>query len=232
ADIAAGGQGAPLVPPFHDWLFRSRDTHIAVLNIGGIANITLLSADDSPVVGFDIGPGNTLLDAWIGEQRQLPFDRNGDWAADGTVVEALLDAMMADAYFAAPAPKSTGFEHFNLHWLKGFDIENLNPTDVQATLSELTARTIAAAIDTHAPATRGLHVCGGGVHNSDLMRRLARHLPDTTVCSTLDAGLDPDWVEAAAFAWLAMRTMNQQSGNLPSVTGASRKVVLGAIHYS
>ncbi len=230
ADIAAGGQGAPLTPPFHDWLFRSRDVNRAVLNIGGIANITVLPSKDAPVVGFDTGPGNTLLDAWIREQRDEPYDRDGRWAGDGKHVPALLDKFLADDYFDLPPPKSTGLEHFNLGWLHRFDVGDYTPRDVQATLSELTAQTVADAIATHAPATQELYVCGGGVHNQDLMRRLSRRLGDIKTASTLEAGLDPDWVEAAAFAWLAMRTMNQQSGNLPSVTGASRKVVLGAIH--
>jgi anhydro-N-acetylmuramic acid kinase len=230
ADIAAGGQGAPLVPPFHDWLFRSRSEQRAILNIGGIANITVLPTDDSPIVGFDTGPGNTLLDAWISEQRGLPYDSDGRWAADGEIIPSLLDEMMADDYFDLKPPKSTGLEYFNLDWLRAFGIEGQKPEDVQATLSELTARTIADAIDRHCPATQALYVCGGGVHNHDLLRRLGSCLCGAALGSTLDAGLDPDWVEAAAFAWLAMRTMKKQSGNLPSVTGASRKLVLGAIH--
>jgi anhydro-N-acetylmuramic acid kinase len=231
ADIAAGGQGAPLVPPFHDWLFRAKGTHRVVLNLGGIANVTVLPGDDSPVIGFDTGPGNTLLDAWIGAQRALPYDSDGQWAASGAVITGLLDELMADEYFELLPPKSTGFEHFNLGWLKACAIEDQSPRDIQATLSELTARTVAAAIDTHAPATKEVYVCGGGAHNQDLMRRLKNRLPDKDVASTLEVGLDPDWVEAAAFAWLAMRTINKETGNLPSVTGASHRVVLGAIHY-
>ncbi|MGB5331680.1 MAG: anhydro-N-acetylmuramic acid kinase [Woeseiaceae bacterium] len=231
ADIAAGGQGAPLVPPFHDWLFRSPDVSRAVLNIGGIANVTVLSASDAPVTGFDTGPGNTLLDAWIRERRDEPYDSDGQWAADGKHIRSLLEKFLADDYFNLPPPKSTGLEYFNSRWLHRFDVDNYDPGDVQATLSELTARTVADAIGRHAPATRELYVCGGGAHNRDLLRRLSGHLDKIRVASTLDAGLDPDWVEAAAFAWLAMRTMNRQSGNLPSVTGASRKVALGAIHF-
>lgn len=231
ADIAAGGQGAPLVPPFHDWLFRAVGTHRIVLNLGGIANITVLPGDDSPVIGFDTGPGNTLLDAWIGARRALPYDAGGQWAAAGTVISGLLDELMADGYFRLPPPKSTGFEHFNLGWLTAYRIENQSPRDVQATLSELTARTVATAIDEHAPATTEVYVCGGGAHNLDLMRRLRNRLAGKRLASTLEVGLDPDWVEAAAFAWLAMRTMNKKTGNLPSVTGATHRVVLGAIHY-
>jgi len=230
SDIAVGGQGAPLVPPFHDWLFRRPGVNRIVLNIGGIANVTVLPADDQPVTGFDTGPGNTLLDAWINEQRGLRYDAEGQWAATGNAVQSLLDQLMEDDYFHLPAPKSTGFEHFNLGWLRAFGVDDHEPGDVQATLSEVTARTIAAAIDHYAPATEEVFVCGGGIHNTDLMQRLGLHLPRTELASTLDAGLDPDWVEAAAFAWLAMRTKTMQSGNLPSVTGAGRKTVLGAIH--
>jgi len=230
ADIAVGGQGAPLVPPFHDWLFRSRSEDRAVLNIGGIANITVLPGDGSPIVGFDTGPGNTLLDAWISEQSDVPYDSDGRWAADGAIIRPLLDKLLADDYFDLPPPKSTGLEHFNPDWLRQFSVEDHDPQDVQATLSEFTARTIAAAVKKHGPATRTLYVCGGGVHNKDLLRRLKSGLRDATIASTLQAGLDPDWVEAAAFAWLAMRTVTKQTGNLPDVTGAGRKVVLGAIH--
>jgi len=232
ADIAAGGQGAPLVPPFHEWLFREVGAHRVVLNLGGIANVTVLPGDDSPIVGFDTGPGNTLLDAWIDAERALPYDTDGQWAAAGNVVPDLLDKFMADGYFRLPPPKSTGFEHFNLGWLKACGVADQSPCDVQATLSELTARTVAAAIDTHAPATKEVYVCGGGVHNLDLMQRLNNRLSNRRIRSTLEVGLDPDWVEAAAFAWLAMRTVNKKTGNLTSVTGAGHRVVLGAIHYA
>lgn len=231
ADMAVGGQGAPLVPPFHDWLFRGRDSHCAVLNIGGIANLTILPVDGAAVTGFDTGPGNTLLDAWIGKQRGRRYDQDGQWAASGKVIEPLLLRLMADDYFQKPAPKSTGFEDFNLDWLSRHRLASSNPQDVQATLAELTARTVAEALERHAPATRHVYVCGGGAHNLDLISRLVNRLGSIKVASTEDAGLDPDWVEATAFAWLAMRTMNKKSGNLPNVTGASRKVVLGAIHW-
>lgn len=230
ADLAAGGQGAPLVPPFHEWLFAAAGSPRVVLNIGGIANITVLPGDDTAITGFDTGPGNTLMDAWIKEQRGLPFDEGGHWAAGGKTIDRLLNALLTDAYFDLPAPKSTGFEHFNLDWLRSFDMDNEAAVDVQATLSELTAISVAAAIEKSAETTREILVCGGGVHNKDLLRRLGNRLPGIAINSTADAGLDPDWVEAAAFAWLAMRTMNQQTGNLPSVTGARHKKVLGAIH--
>ncbi|MGB5336178.1 MAG: anhydro-N-acetylmuramic acid kinase [Woeseiaceae bacterium] len=232
ADIAAGGQGAPLVPPFHDWLFGAAGSPRVVLNLGGIANITVLPGDDTAIIGFDTGPGNTLMDAWIEANRGLPFDEGGAWAAGGNVIEGLLKALLADAYFDLPAPKSTGFEHFNLDWLRSFGLNDEAPADVQATLSELTAMSVAAAIDRSAAATSDIFVCGGGAHNTDLLRRLGARLPGKTISSTADVGLDPDWVEAAAFAWLAMRTMQRETGNLPSVTGADHKKVLGAIHYA
>ena len=230
-DIAAGGQGAPLVPPFHRWLFGKAGSDRVVLNLGGIANITMLPGDDSPVIGFDTGPANTLLDAWISEQRKLPYDSRGKWAAAGKVSQRLLDAMLTDAYFALAPPKSTGFEHFNLDWLRSFDIDDERPVDVQTTLAELTAITVSKSIAATAPSVLDVFVCGGGVHNEHLMSRLRDYLPTSTIYSTEAAGLAPDWVEATAFAWLAMRTMQGKTGNLPSVTGAKRKRRLGAIHY-
>ena len=230
ADIAAGGQGAPLVPPFHDWLFGGTGSERVILNIGGIANVTILRADGSPVVGFDTGPGNTLLDRWIHRHRKMPFDRNGEWAASGKADDELLERLLSFGYFRLEPPKSTGLEDFNLDWLMQHEIAAYAPADVQATLSELTARSVAEAVKRHAPGTAELFVCGGGAYNADLLRRIARHLPETAIGSTADVGLDPEWVEAVAFAWLAMRAINNETGNLPSVTGASHKVVLGTIH--
>jgi anhydro-N-acetylmuramic acid kinase len=228
ADMAVGGQGAPLVPPFHAWLF-GEDESRAILNIGGIANVTVLGGD--VVTGFDTGPGNTLLDAWIRKHRKRPFDDRGEWAASGTVDETLLEQLLGYEYFELGPPKSTGVEEFNLAWLARFGVEALAPADVQATLAELTARSIALHVERHAGTASEVLVCGGGAHNGDLLQRLARNLPATSIDSTLAAGLHPDWVEAAAFAWLAMRTLSGQTGNLPSVTGARRKVVLGTLHY-
>ena len=230
ADIAAGGQGAPLVPPFHDWLFGGTGKPRAILNIGGIANVTLLGSSGDPVSGFDTGPGNTLLDRWIQLHCNEPFDRDGAWAAKGKVITPLLERFLDYPYFTRTPPKSTGLEEFNLAWLTNHVALEHEAVDVQATLCELTATTIANDILQYAPSTEEIFVCGGGAHNANLLARLARILPEVRVDSTASAGLHPDWVEAAAFAWLAMRTMNNQTGNLPSVTGASRKVVLGAIH--
>lgn len=229
ADIALGGQGAPLVPPFHEWLFRSEDMDRCVLNIGGIANVTVLPAGGG-VTGFDTGPGNTLLDVWIREHRDKPFDDAGNWAASGTPDEKLLGAMLADPYFDRAPPKSTGFEHFNGEWLAGFDVAARRPADVQATLCELTAVSIANALQSHAPKTRELLVCGGGVHNGYLLRRLLEHLPDLEIHSSGEFGLDPDAVEACAFAWLAKRALERKPGNAPGVTGAARPAVLGAVY--
>jgi anhydro-N-acetylmuramic acid kinase len=229
ADIALGGQGAPLVPAFHEWLFDKDGSTRVVLNLGGIANITVLHGSDAPTTGFDTGPANTLMDAWIAKHRDKPFDRDGLWASQGTVIPDLLATLLADSYFAAPPPKSTGFEYFNLDWLDAVSIEAYDPVDVQATLSALTAESVAQAVRRHAPDASELFICGGGVHNSDLLRRLGVALPGTQVLSTASVGLDPDWVEAAAFAWLAMRNTQGLPGNLPSVTGAERSVVLGRV---
>lgn len=229
ADLALGGQGAPLTPLFHEWLYRRAGSCRVILNIGGIANITILPADDRQSSGFDTGPGNTLLDAWINKNREASFDHNGSWAAQGTVDDNLLSRLLADQYFHAPPPKSTGFEYFNLAWLEAAGIAGIAPADVQATLCALTARSVSAAIQNFATDTSDVFVCGGGAHNAELMTQLQAALPGSQVDSTATVGLDPDWVEAAAFAWLAMRTMNGLPGNLPAVTGARREAVLGAI---
>jgi anhydro-N-acetylmuramic acid kinase len=229
-DIEIGGQGAPLAPAFHEWLFRRGGETRVVLNIGGIANITVLHGDNSSTTGFDTGPGNTLLDAWIRRHQGAPYDPDGQWSSAGTVIEGLLKRLMADPYFELSPPKSTGFEYFNLDWLDGVLHPDHDPVDVQATLCQLTADSIAQAIRTAAADASEVLVCGGGVHNRDLMAKLQAALSDTRVQSTAAAGLDPDWVEAVAFAWLAMRTTHGETGNLPSVTGAARAAVLGTVH--
>ncbi len=231
-DMAAGGQGAPLVPAFHQAVFRHAHVDRVILNIGGIANLTLLPANrDKPVSGFDTGPGNALLDAWIARHRQQDCDHEGRWAATGTVIPALLQQLLADDFFHQPPPKSTGRDVFSLDWLdaqlKGGDYP---AADVQATLLMLTARSIAEAVHHHAPDYPQLLVCGGGVHNTALMQQLGQLLTGMEVKSTAQAGLDPDWVEAVAFAWLARQTLRHRTGNLPSVTGASQAVILGGIY--
>lgn len=230
-DMAVGGEGAPLAPAFHQWLFGSDKQQRVVLNIGGIANVTILPGDATSVTGFDTGPGNGLMDAWIQQEKGEPFDDAGTWASDGKLLPDLLTRMLADPYFDRSPPKSTGFEYFNLDWIsKHVDGESFQPVDIQTTLLALTARTIHEAIAHHAPDTRAILVCGGGVHNDALMEGLTRILPSAKWSSTVDFGLDPDWVEAAAFAWLAKQTLLGRPGNLPSVTGARQPEVLGAIY--
>jgi len=231
ADIAAGGQGAPLAPAFHKAVFAAPTENRVVLNIGGIANITILPAARPEIVtGFDTGPGNTLMDAWARTHLGTVMDAHGQWAAGGRINQHLLDALLADPYFRVTPPKSTGREYFNMDWLAAHaQAHELPVRDVQATLCELTVRSIATAIAAHAPATGRLLVCGGGVHNTHLLRRLEQALPQMNVESTGMHGLDPDWVEAAAFAWLARQTIEGKPGNLPAVTGATRPVVLGRL---
>ncbi len=230
-DIAAGGQGAPLVPAFHAAAFRHATQTRVILNIGGIANVTLLPADATmPVLGFDTGPGNLLLDAWAGKHLGTAHDAGGAYAASGAVTQALLNAFLADPYFTATPPKSTGRDHFNMAWLAAYKLEQYRPQDVQATLAALTAHSIADAIARWCPGSTQVFVCGGGAHNTDLMARLASALKGLPLATTDALGLHPDWVEAVAFAWLARAGMNGQPGNLPAVTGAKGPRVLGAIY--
>ena len=231
-DIAVGGEGAPLTPAFHQWLFSSTEKTRAILNIGGIANVTMLSPP--AVTGFDTGPGNTLLDGWTRSNLDKPFDDDGNWARSGNVSEPLLDEMLSDPYFKLPPPKSTGFEYFNGAWVRSkvssAPAANLAAADIQATLAELSACTIATSILQYSPGIEEVLVCGGGVHNTDLMQRLRSYLAGTQVISTDAFGLHPDWVEAAAFAWLAKRCLEGKPGNLPQVTGADRAEILGAVY--
>ena len=232
-DMAAGGQGAPLAPAFHQALLRDSQINRVVLNLGGIANITVLPKDqNTAVTGFDTGPANGLIDAWAERHLHAPMDANGDWAASGTPDQALLDALLDDPYFSQPPPKSSGRETFNLQWLEKTlsHFPDKQANDVQATLTELTTLSVAQAITKYAPETEQVLVCGGGVHNPQLMQRLAAHLPEQTVESSQIAGIDPDWVEAMAFAWLAKQTLDGKAGNLPTVTGAHHTVILGAIY--
>jgi len=236
-DVALGGEGAPLATAFHQWFLSDPKEHRVVLNLGGIANITVLPAVGAPVFGFDTGPANTLLDAWIQACMDRTYDRDGDWGTRGRVSGELLESLLSDPYFRSPPPKSTGFEYFNLSWLrrhisKVSKADSIWDEDVQATLTELTARSVADAVRRYAPATRRLLVCGGGVRNGGLMRRLKEQLPEAVVQSTAGYGIDPGWVEAATFAWLAKRCLDREPGNLPAVTGASRETILGGIYYA
>lgn len=235
-DIALGGQGAPLVPAFHQHVFAADQVDRTIVNIGGIANITLLPKNNpGPIVGFDTGPGNGMMDAWINDIFNEPYDKNGAWGLQGTVDEKLLQNFLADSYFRKAPPKSTGREYFNLDWVKKHLDQvggKIAPVDVQTTLVELTARTIIDAI-LHYLAAGEILVCGGGAHNAFLLTRL-RDLgkPHFQVETTQKYGVDPDWVEAMAFAWLARQTMNRLPGNLPSVTGAKLPAVLGGVYFA
>jgi len=232
ADMEAGGQGAPLAPAFHNAVFRSAVEDRAVLNIGGIANLTYLPADPaSDVIGFDTGPGNTLMDAWIWKHRNLRYDEHGAWAASAAPDPELLAALLADPYFPRSPPKSTGLEYFNLTWLKTMLLRTLADDAVQATLLALTVESISSALWRFLPKTQSVFVCGGGAYNAALMQSLRKRLDGITVDTTQSLGIDPDWIEASAFAWLAHRRMQELPGNLPSVTGAQRSVLLGNISH-
>lgn len=233
-DMAAGGQGAPLVPAFHQAVFQHPAKNRVILNIGGIANITMLPASGQHSTGFDTGPGNCLMDLWCARKRGRPYDNNGDWAARGNPDDELVRALSDDSYFQLPPPKSTGTEYFGGEWLdrKLKAHPGLSDEDVQASLLAFTASTISQAIERWAPAAEEVLVCGGGVHNQALLNKLSRLISPIPVRSTGDiaGGLDPDWVEAAAFAWLARQALEGIPGNLPSVTGARHPVILGGIY--
>lgn len=230
-DLAAGGQGAPLVPAFHAACFRSPDEHRAVLNIGGMANLTILPADTSqPVTGFDTGPGNVLMDGWIAQHRGEHFDQGGQWAATGKIISTLLNNLMAEPYLQLSPPKSTGRELFHSGWLKAQLPDASTAEDIQATLNAFTARSVATALQTWAPQTQRLLVCGGGAHNTQLLSTLSGYLPNVCVETTSSHGMHPDWIEAAAFAWMAKETLAARPSNIPSVTGARHPVILGGIY--
>jgi anhydro-N-acetylmuramic acid kinase len=230
ADIESGGQGAPLAPLLHRHLFFDETESRAILNLGGIANLTFLHRDGS-VSGHDCGPANCLLDLWTMTQQARPFDAGGEWAASGKPVPGLLQDMLADPYFSRPPPKSTGLEYFNRAWLEPFLARHCaDPADVQCTLAELTARSVAQALEQGTRAVERLLVCGGGVHNTDLLARLARLLPDTRVQSTRHHGMHPDWVEAVLFAWLARERLAGRLQHTRPITGAEKAVLLGELH--
>jgi len=242
-DMAVGGQGAPLAPGFHQFLFQetsqTKSQHSAILNVGGIANLTILPAESQqPITGFDTGPGNCLLDEWIQQENNQPFDKNGDWARQGKLNEDVLTVLLNDPYFLKCPPKSTGREYFNLAWIserckqKNIDTASLSAQDIQTTLASLSAITIARAVAEHAPQTQQVYVCGGGAHNQFLLELLQAQLGDVSLATTSELGLDPDWVEACAFGWLAQQRINNNPANVPSVTGASKPVVLGVVYQN
>lgn len=232
-DLAAGGQGAPLMPAFHAAHLRVNDVNRVVVNIGGMANITLLPANENKrVTGFDTGPGNVLLDGWYQRHQKGRYDKAGQWAASGKIDEGLLQRMQRDKFFSLTPPKSTGRDHFDMRWLDKIikrHGKRLQRKHIQATLCELTAWSIATAINDYAADAHDVIVCGGGVHNTALMFRLQALLDGKQVLSSEDFDIDPDYMEAIGFAWLAKRTLEGRHGNLPSVTGAHHPVVLGGV---
>lgn len=229
-DIAVKGQGAPLVPAFHQAVFSHADENRCIVNIGGIANITVLTQTE-PVIGFDTGPGNTLMDLWIHQHLGQQFDSNGTWARTGKVQPHLLTQLKQDPYFSAQPPKSTGKEYFSLTWLEQTitDIQQYKPEDIQASLCQLSAETIADAIKKYCPNNQRTLICGGGIHNQYLLKLIEQELGQS-VSSTEAFGVNPDHVEAIAFAWLARQSLNHLPGNLKEVTGAETPVILGGIY--
>jgi anhydro-N-acetylmuramic acid kinase len=228
-DIAAGGQGAPLVPAFHDHVLRHPDIHRVILNIGGIANLTDLPPGKN-TTGFDSGPGNLLLDAWIARHQSKPYDKDGAWAASGKINAVLLQRLLSETFFAAVPPKSTGRDLFNLAWLESYLTGSESLADVQATLLALTGDSIAAAVQRFCAGAKEIYLCGGGAHNATLVSHLQRALPQCRIQKTEVLGIAADWMEAIAFAWLAQQTLHLHPGNLPAVTGAKHPCVLGAIY--
>jgi anhydro-N-acetylmuramic acid kinase len=233
-DIANGGQGAPLTPAFHEFLFRDKNYNRVILNIGGIANITLLSANPhSDTIGFDTGPGNTLLDNWAQHTMGYSYDNAGKWGNTGACQPKLLQKLLADPYFALPPPKSTGREYFNLDWLNQCaNIADYSPVDVQRTLAEFTATTIMNAINQYMASPSQIFICGGGIYNQLLLQLLDEKKGYHTLHSTAEFGLSPDWVEAVAFAWFAKQTLNGQAINLTRITGATKCSILGGIYLA
>lgn len=231
ADIALGGQGAPLAPLFHQWLLARQPEPSVVVNIGGIANVSIIKPGRVPT-GFDTGPGNTLLDGWCERHTGERFDRDGVWAAGGQVIDSLLADLLRDPYFASEPPKSTGREYFNMEWLatRLQGVDTTVPENVQATLAELTASSIADAVLRNSPESESVRLCGGGALNTDLYNRIGKRLPDALVETTDAIGVPPAWMEAAAFAWLARARIKLEAAGAPTVTGASRAGVLGAVH--
>jgi len=230
-DIAAGGQGAPLVPAFHDKVLRHSDIHRVIVNIGGISNLTDLPPHQA-TTGFDCGPGNLLMDAWCARHTGKPYDDNGAWAASGKVLPSLLKQMLDEPFFTLPPPKSTGRDLFNMTWLQGKLSGGEKAEDVQATLLELTCETVAHSIQQYCVGAKEVYLCGGGAHNRVLLNHLAALLFDRSIHTTNILGVDSDYLEAIAFAWMAQQTLHGKPVNLPLVTGARHSCVMGAIYHS
>jgi anhydro-N-acetylmuramic acid kinase len=227
-DMANGGQGAPLVPAFHEKIFAEQGKNRVIVNIGGIANITLLTS--APLQGYDTGPGNHLMNAWAQLHWQVPYDQKGIIASKGRIQKNLLEKLLEDPYFQTPAPKATGPEYFNLHWLKKYLSANIAKEDIQATLTELTAESIVREIKKNFTQCE-IYICGGGVHNDFLMERIRVLAAPNHVATTAIFGIDPDWMEAMAFAFLAKQTLEGKPGNITSVTGARAATILGGVYF-
>jgi anhydro-N-acetylmuramic acid kinase len=228
-DLCLGGQGAPLAPLYHQELFHKEDKNIACLNLGGIANLSLLDSSGK-VSGFDTGPANCLLDAWIKHNQNLDYDEGGNWARGGKINQRLLAKLFDDDYFLKPHPKSTDKAYFSLEWLNKKRDEQLNPQDVQATLLELTVQTVAQSLTQHFARCDELIVCGGGARNEYLLERLKSALTPVKVSISDDHGVDADYIEAMMFAWLAAKTLKRETLDLRNITGSSKPVILGAIY--
>lgn len=230
-DIAAGGQGAPLVPAFHDTVFRHPHIHRVIVNIGGICNLTNLSPEGS-TTGFDCGPGNLLMDSWCFKHLGEPYDDKGRWASTGKLLPSLLEIFLAESFFIQPPPKSSGRDLFNMSWLEKMLQGDERPQDVQATLLEMTCQAISLSIRQYCHGTKEVYLCGGGVHNQTLHNRLGSLLDDCKIQQTESLGINADFLEAIAFAWLAQQALEGKPANLPAVTGAQHRCILGAINYA
>lgn len=228
-DMVNGGQGAPFAPLYHQELFFNSDLELALVNIGGISNVSYI-IPNQPTTGWDVGPGNCLMDAWINLHLGKSYDVSGNWARQGKVIQPLLDQLLVDPFFSMPSPKSIGKEYFSLDWLQSYLRTNEEPADVQATLLALTAHSIAITVQRNQRQIRRLYLCGGGTHNTHLLDSLIQLLPDVRVGSVADAGVSPDFLEAMMFAWLASQTLNYKPVNLTAITGAKKISILGAIY--
>ncbi len=228
-DLVVGGQGAPFAPMYHQVLFAHQKTPLALVNIGGIANVTFLQESQSPR-GYDVGPGNCLMDAWIQLTLNQPYDADGAWARTGHVIPSLLNELLSDPFFRQKPPKSIGKEYFSRHWLESKLQKNDAPEDIQATLLELTAMTICDAIDQSGVPITNIVICGGGVHNTSLIHALKRHSKDAQVVSSAELGVDPNFIEAMMFAWFAEKTIHKVPLDLSALTGSNKPVILGAVY--